>query len=131
MIHKVFYTDRIIPKRFGGVLMAPFPIILIRPKYRDDEGLLQHELQHLKDMYAGWIILYCIRYFFSKKWRLHYELRGYWTQLEYSPQHIRLFAYFLATKYRLGIDEDKAYSLLMYSDRSRDVRSQREGSGDL
>ena len=122
MTHKVFYTDRFIPKRFGGVLLAPLPIILIRPKYKGDEGLLQHELQHLEDMVKDWILLYCLRYTFSKKWRLHYELRGYWTQLEYSPQYIRLFARFIATKYRLDISEEKAYSLLQYSDRSRDVR---------
>lgn len=37
----VFYTDRIIPERFAGLTIGF--VVLIRPKYRDDSGLLAHE----------------------------------------------------------------------------------------
>lgn len=38
----VFYTNRFIPKKFGASTYGIF--VFIRPKYKNDEGLLEHEL---------------------------------------------------------------------------------------
>jgi len=106
----VIYTDKFIPDRFGGIIYGP--IILIRPKYRDDIGLLEHEREHVRQWWRGWGVGYWLRYTFSHKWRLRYELEGYRVQLLYSPQHKSKFAYFLATNYRLTITWEEAFDLL-------------------
>ena len=46
-----FYTDRLIPERFGAVNFGP--ISLIRPKYKQDSGLHAHEEVH----FTQWLTL--------------------------------------------------------------------------
>lgn len=50
----VFYTDWL-PKSRGGIALGP--VALIRPKYRNDEGITRHELVHVEQFYILWIML--------------------------------------------------------------------------
>ena len=42
----IFITNWLIPSKFAGYHIVD--IVLIRPEYKDDEGLIQHELTHVK-----------------------------------------------------------------------------------
>lgn len=106
----VFYTNRFIPGRFGGVVYGP--VILIRPQYRQDRGLLEHERVHVEQFYRT-LFLYPLIYWLSKKSRLAFEIRAYQEQLQWYPEdRTGLFALFLATKYGLSISVAEAEALL-------------------
>lgn len=47
----ILYTDKIPPKRFAGI--TNLNIIRIQPKYKQDKGLLEHELTHVKQFYRS------------------------------------------------------------------------------
>ncbi|TAK45272.1 MAG: hypothetical protein EPO27_10670 [Betaproteobacteria bacterium] len=51
----VVYTDRL-PEGVGGRAIGP--LVQIRPKYRErgDEGLHQHELDHVKQFWRLWLV---------------------------------------------------------------------------
>lgn len=62
----VFYTERL-PEPTGGCLHGWLPILLIRPKYSNDEGLHQHQLVHVRQwwfMFAlmAWMIVVAVRF---------------------------------------------------------------------
>jgi hypothetical protein len=108
MIYKVFYTNLFIRKRFDGLSIGPF--VFIRPECRNDKGLLAHELVHVEQFYRYWG-LNGLLYFFSKKWRLRFELEAYKKQVDVNHTTYfsrvwmaRSFARILVDKY--GFDED-------------------------
>jgi len=111
----VFYTDRIIPERFGGYTTGI--LVFIRPKYKDDEGLLYHELTHVRQFYRT-LGLHAILYLLSKRYRLKAEIEAYREQLKHPPAvnnpepYRELYAKFIATKYGLDISEREAQELL-------------------
>ena len=110
MLHKVIYTNSIIPDKFAGLTLGP--IILIRPQYVNDTGLLEHEKVHVRQFWRT-LGFFGIRYFLFKKYRLKYELEAYKEQLKYYPTDKRsLFAHYLATKYNLDITQEEALKLL-------------------
>lgn len=47
------YTDRL-PADVGG--QARGPLVLIRPRYRNDGGLHAHEAEHVRQWYIAWAI---------------------------------------------------------------------------
>lgn len=47
------YTDRL-PEWAGG--QARGPLVLIRPRYRNDSGLHAHEAEHVRQWYIAWAI---------------------------------------------------------------------------
>lgn len=76
----IFYTDWF-PEKFGG--MAFGPIVLIRPKYKDrDEGLVQHELTHVKQ-WCRTLGLSGVLYRFSQRHRVQCEVEAYRVQASY------------------------------------------------
>lgn len=105
----VFYTNKIIPKRFAGYFIGP--LIFIRPEYKNDVGLLEHEKTHVRQWYARPVLM-PVRYKYSKKWRLRYEVEAYKVQLQYNPLNTKLFAQFLAEKHGLDITRQDAEILL-------------------
>ena len=109
MFSKVFYTDRLIPTRFAGTTIGPF--VFIRPSYKDDIGLLNHELVHVKQFWKNPLMQ--LWYQFSKKDRLQYEAEAYNTQLKYSPNRLDLFAGFLVNNYNLQITLDQARQAIL------------------
>lgn len=108
----VFYADWIVPKKYDALTV--FNVVFIRPSHRNDEGLLHHELTHVKQIYRTFP-LFPLRYNLSKKYRLNAELEAYKVQLSYEKdkeQALRKIADVLATGYGLGITREEAYKLL-------------------
>ena len=135
-----FYTDRLIPERFGAVNVGP--ISLIRPKYKQDAGLHAHEEAH----FTQWLTLAAlgpvsagVAYFAQidaaqpyllavllvpalfhgvlykavAKYRQACEVAAYKAQLKcYPDDRTELFAGFLASKYDLNLGHTEAISLL-------------------
>lgn len=109
----IFYTERFIPVEHGACTYGP--VILIRPKYKNDEGLLAHEKYHRK----RWLMTLGISgvlYRFSKEYRLKEEIKAYKIQSEYYDDKIakkRIFAKYISDNYNLDITQEKAFDLLM------------------
>lgn len=110
MIHFVFYTERFVRKGMGGIVFGPF--IFIRPKYRNDVGLLEHEKVHVWQFWRTWG-MYLILYNLSKTWRLWWEVEGYKEQMKHSVvDRSYLYANFIALKYRIPVSVEEARRLL-------------------
>jgi len=109
----VAYTDDL-PDIAGGMALYRFlwGKIKIRPKYVNDQGILKHELQHLK-IYARAPVVNWIRSRLSKKVQYQFELECYRVQLRYSPWDIDTFAFFLANKYGFNVTEQQAKTDLL------------------
>lgn len=108
----IFYTDWI-NDQFAGVGNAM--IVRIRPQHKDDEGLLQHELTHVRQSYRWLIIFHAWLYLLSDNYRLHAEVEAYRKQLEYSKDKdmdVVLFVGFVCTKYKLQVDPLTVENLL-------------------
>jgi hypothetical protein len=104
----IFITNWLIPSKFAGYHIVD--IVLIRPEYKDDEGLIQHELTHVKQnirtfMWSG------IRQYWDKNHKLDRECEAYAVQLQYVPIPQRdvmrkRFVNFIYTKYNLGMSKN-------------------------
>ena len=108
----LIYTDNI-KEGFGG--MANAFTIRIRPKYKNDIGLLEHEKVHVKQFWRT-LGIYCILYPLSKEYRLKSEVEAYRKQLEFceDKKYSRmLFADNISTKYKLDITKVRAYDYLL------------------
>ena len=106
-----FYTDRFIKKGSAGC--ARGPLIFIRPKYRDDRGLLEHEKVHVHQFWTRGLIVHSLRYLFSKAYKLNAEVEAYREQAQWYPDdRLPKFASIIATKYGLKITEESALTLL-------------------
>lgn len=106
----VFYTNRFVPERAAGCARGPF--IFIRPEYKSDIGLLEHEKIHVRQ-WCRTIGLHSFLYLFSKQYRLKSEVEAYREQLKYSPREADLYALFISTNYNINIDKDAAKKLLL------------------
>ena len=102
----VFITD-MIPKKFGGLSVGI--IVFIRPKYKDNEGLIQHELTHIKQnlrtcLWSGF------KQNWSKQHMLDRECEAYAVQLTYSSNkssHKKCYVDFMYNKYNLGMTKTR------------------------
>jgi hypothetical protein len=109
-----FYTDRFIPANSAGC--ARGPVIFIRPKYRDDIGLLRHEECHVGQWWHT-LGLHSILYLVSKAYRLKAEVEAYREQLKHPPansteEYRHKYSHYISEDYGLSITEDQAYQLL-------------------
>lgn len=112
----VFYTNRFIPGRFAGVCVGP--LILIRPEYRGDKGLLAHEKEHRRQWLSTFGI-HSVLYAISKKYRLKSEAKAYARQVEASSiKNLNTFASYIVAKYSLGISLEDAIFAIKYELRS-------------
>jgi len=106
-----FYTNKFIPKRAAAC--ARGPVIFIRPKYRNDIGILEHEKVHRWQ----WILtlgIHSFLYLLIKRYRLWAEVMAYKKQLQFPPAngkdiYRRKYAHYIATGYKLKITEEDAY----------------------
>ena len=111
MFYTVISTDNefLIPKKFAG--MTYLVLIFIKPEYKNDFGLLHHEMTHVKQFYKN--PLHSFLYKFSKKYRLKSEVEAYKEQLNYyDVDRSQLFAQFISEKYNLDITVEQAQQLL-------------------
>ena len=105
----IFFTNKFIPNKFAGCTYGP--IILIRPEYEHDIGLIEHEKIHR----LQWLItlgVHSILYATSKRYRLWAEVEAYREQLKYSPDNVLIFAGFICEKYNLDVTLPEAINLL-------------------
>ena len=106
----VFYTKRM-DKKFAGMSYGFF--ILIRPSYRRDKGLHQHELEHARQFWCGLWVIHALLYRYYDRYRAWAEIEAYKVQLSHAPptHYSRLkrkYALFIATKYKLDITPSEA-----------------------
>lgn len=134
----VWYTDKVMKGFAGGTVLN---FIRIRPEYKDDEGLLRHELVHVEQWAGGFLIallfglldfwvsdswlglfvftligtnMFPLSYFLIKKIKLKAEVEAYKEQLKfYKDDRTNLFAGFISTKYGLNITKEEAIKLLL------------------
>ena len=112
MKYEIIYSDNL-PNGIGGKCYYPwFPKwgtcqIVIRNKYREDKGLLAHELKHVKQYHNNF--LHALMYKHSKSYRYKCELKAYTQQIEIYKYTKLLQAnwivYALVNKYSLDISE--------------------------
>ena len=135
--HITRYTDDM-PAWMGGY--AKWFYIAIRPKYRDDKGIHEHELQHVKQWWitsiiacallAFWVwyaqvpdhnyifcalglVVFQFLYTTFDSFKLKMEVLAYKKQLPHYPDdRTALFARFISTKYGLKITAEEAAELL-------------------
>jgi hypothetical protein len=133
MIAYIHYTDNL-PEGVGGTANGPY--VRIRPKYKDDKGLHQHELEHVKQWWIATIVsavllaaglwhfqqplwqaiasvgTHGVLYKFIPAYRLWAEVQAHKVQLDYAPHALKHFAKRIATQYGLGITVEQAEKLL-------------------
>ena len=116
MIYSLKYTDENMKEGQGGY--AKFWFIRIRPKYKDDKGILAHELEHVKQFWRRGIYFHSLRYLLSKDYRLDCEVEAYKEQLKYAPAttdpdtYRKMYAGFIAKGYNLKITTEEAENKL-------------------
>ena len=100
MWYKVIYTNFLIPKQYDAMTRGPF--ILIRPKFKEEKGLLEHETIHVRQWWKN-PLFHALRYKLSKKYRLQCEVAAYKHQLKfYENDNIYLFASYIVNKYKVN-----------------------------
>lgn len=113
MIYKIFYTDKFVQKNHAASTRVCF--IFIRPQYKDDFGLHEHEKLHVAQFWRL-PILHGILYSLSKKYRLNCEVDAYKEQLKYCENQeysIELFSDYISSKYGLTVNEEDIKKQLM------------------
>lgn len=111
-MHLLIITNKLIPKRFAAYTMGF--VILLRPEYKTDLGLIEHEKVHVRQFWNS-LGTFGILYKLSKRMRLKYELEAYKKQLEYAANReytLDRLATHLSTLYNLNITKEQAISLL-------------------
>lgn len=114
MIFSLKYTDDM-PANVGGYAKAW--LIRIRPRYKDDKGIHNHELCHVAYWWKYGIIGRML-YLFSKKWRLNEEVACYREQLKHAPaindleRYRDMYAGFIADDYGLDVSKGKVLEML-------------------
>lgn len=105
----VIYTDSL-PKHVGGRQCFGF-FSKIRPKYKDDIGLHEHEYTHFKQTWRLLWLPHIVLTIFSKKYRMHIESEAFAEQLKHSDNKVRdlnWFSQMLATRYGIGCTIEEA-----------------------
>lgn len=117
----VFYTDKLLPSGSAGVMrIFLLPCIFIRPTYRGDEGLLAHELAHVRQAWRRLLVPHSLLYLFSDDYRLTCEVEAYREQLRVNrlanfkggKDYAAMYAGFIANDYKLTIPEHAALEML-------------------
>jgi hypothetical protein len=131
--HVIIYTDNL-PPNFGGTAQAF--VVKIRPKYKDDKGIHDHEYVHVKQWYRLlfiWLLavglavvsewlpleyaviaiagvgLHGLLYLLIPSYRLKAEAEAYAAQVKQDRSDLDLMAYRLALpSYKLDITQEQA-----------------------
>lgn len=107
------------PKGYGGYFNGFLFIfwIKIAEKYRDDQGLLEHELEHFRQFLVTGTMMKLL-YLVNKKFRLWSEVMAYRRQLKFppaaedSPRYRAKYAGFISNRYKLKTSVATAMELL-------------------
>lgn len=97
----IFYTHRFIPEPHHACARGPF--IFIKPEFKGDKGLLEHEKVHRRQ-WLRTLGLHSLLYLFVPEYRLAAELEAFAEQAKhYSDDRMPRFAELLAMNYRIDI----------------------------
>ena len=106
-----FYQDRFVPEGSRGCCRGF--VIFIRPRHKDDYGLLEHERVHRKQFLKRGLVIHSWLYLLVPEYRLACEVEAYKKQsFFYSDDRLPKFAKLIATRYGLKISEADALKLL-------------------
>jgi hypothetical protein len=111
----LYYTDAL-PEGTAGA--AKGFVIRIRPGYKDDMGILYHEMEHVDQFWLGGLIIHMRRYTGDEEYRLSCEVNAYRIQLIHPPangadKYRLIYAGRISRDYGLSITEAAAYSKLL------------------
>ena len=112
----IFYTHNFIPKKHAGCTRGF--VIFIRPEYKNDLGLLEHEKVHRRQWLWSMGIS-SLLYLSSKRYRLWAEVHAYKVQLKFVkpignlPVVRKKFAQMISTRYKLNVTVVEAEKLLI------------------
>lgn len=110
----VFYTDRFVSEGARGCCRGP--LIFIRPQYRDDRGLLEHEKVHRRQ-WLRTLGIHSLLYLFVPEYKLASEVEAFKVQAEcYTDDRLPYFAKIISTRYNLKVTEEAALKLLRESE---------------
>jgi hypothetical protein len=105
-----YYTNRFVPASARGCCRGF--VIFIRPQYKNDRGLLEHEKVHRKQ-WLRTLGLHSFCYAFVKECRLDSEVEAFNEQAKwYDDDRLPHFAKLIATRYNLRVTEAEALDLL-------------------
>lgn len=110
----VFYVAKI-KDDFAGKTNAF--VVRIKETYKDDKGLLAHEIVHVKQWFLT-LGLHSLLYRFSKSYRYLAEIKAYRKQLTYVQGNEKsdvalIFAKFISTRYNLNVTKEEAFKDLI------------------
>ena len=111
----VTYTDEGIGENYGGYASGMY--IVIRPKYQDDKGILEHEKIHVWQWYRTFGF-HSAWYKSSEKYRLKCEVEAFKVQLATNlkqgfPDYTDYYAERLSVIYGINISKEASRELLM------------------
>ena len=109
----IFYTNFSIPKK-KFMAITRYMFVFIRPRFRNNRCIVEHELQHVRQVYRTFF-LWPFIYFLSKKKRLEYEAEAYAKQVICKGGHdrfIRAYARLIAALYDLDVSPAQAYTAI-------------------
>lgn len=96
----VIYTNKMAKWKGGKIQIWVIPVIKIRPKYRDDFGILMHELRHVEQFYLSKGLHYW-KYRDDEWYRLRSEAKAFAIQLHFTPGRYNYFLQMLTDNYEL------------------------------
>lgn len=106
----ILYTDRFVDAGAHASTRGPF--IFVRPRYRDDVGLIEHEKVHRRQFFRVFVI-HSFLYLLWPDYRYRAEVEAYKEQAKHYPDDRRpLFAQFICTKYGLTVSYSDALAAL-------------------
>jgi len=96
----IFYVDVI--KKDYSIRGASYDLfILINKRYKDDEGLLAHEFEHVKQFWLHGLLIHTALYRFCKYYRFMCELKAYIKQWKVNKGNENLLENYI-TRIHLG-----------------------------
>lgn len=108
-----FESNVLVPEGCAGC--ARGPVIFIRPEYKNDQGLLEHERTHVRQ-WLRTFGLHSFLYLLSDDYKYHAELEAYRVQLKYCQDKkasANKFANFICNNYDLNLDLTKVLQELL------------------
>jgi len=106
----IIRNNTFVPKHFTGIALWMF--VLIRRDIKLNEGMLQHELVHVRQQYR-WPFIYGLLYYLSQTWRVKFEVEAYKKTIEYNKRTPRSIAKNIVKSYKITkFSEEQIYKLL-------------------
>jgi len=113
MIYSLKYTNDLPYNKAGVTSYCFWPHIEIRTEYKGDRGLLQHELEHVRQYWTRGLIIHSLRYKYSQSYRLRCEVEAYKIQQEYtSIDMFEKYANMICNDYELDVDRAEIIEML-------------------